>query len=82
VQCKAPRNSQAYPTVDVENLVAIINPYRVSGHKPTGEIGNPVVEEIKISCDEEQELNDMMSEEGMPPPATCRVFVLKDASRR
>jgi hypothetical protein len=55
-----------YSTVHIENHVTVINASRLFLDQPGGEATNPEIEKREVSCDEQHELYQVMSQEGMP----------------
>ena len=60
---------EAYPTVNVEDTIAVVDPDRVVADKPCRETADEDVEVRKVPCEEEEELDNVKAEEGVPEPA-------------
>ena len=72
---------KAYLAVDVEDKVAVINCHGPVGHKPCSESADPDVEACHVACEEEQELDKMVTDEGVPQPSVDRPAGLMNNER-
>ena len=70
------KRRDAYETVHVEDVVAIVDGNRISTCEPYGKVLCPRIERADPQGREDNGLLDMITHESSPEPACCYVHVL------